>query len=385
MANTAPKVAFYLHTIYNGGIERVLIHLAHLLIQRGIRVEVVVDCLNYSPFAKSFPAEVQVMNLKAERILSRLPKLVRYLRQHQPAVLLSANHYPNEIAILAVRFARMGVKPIPTKVIVSEHTNLSIEASHAPRRSFRHWITCTARWLYPLADRIIAVSQGVAEDLAGITKLPRQQIRAIYNPVITPDLFKLATEATLHPWFNSPDTPVILAIGRLEPQKSFATLIAAFARVRQTQPARLLILGEGSQRSQLTALVQQLGLEQEVDMPGFDPNPYACIARAALVAVSSVWEGLCNVLIESLALGTPVVSTDCPSGPAEILHQGKYGELVPVGDSKALAEAMLKTLAHPKPPIDSDWLQQFTVDHVVQQYLDVFEMDSFMGNHQTES
>lgn len=377
MANTAPKVAFYVHALYNGGIERVLVNLTQQLVQRGVHVDIVVDCLGYSPFANAFPPEVQVIDLKAQKILSRLPKLVQYLRQQQPAVLLSANHYPNEIAILAVRFARIWFKSVTTKIIVSEHTNLSLEANHVPPTSFRHWVAHTARWLYPLADQVIAVSQGVAEDLAHITRLPQQQIQTIYNPVITPHLFEQANASAPHPWFNTPDIPVILAIGRLEPQKSFATLITAFAQVRQTRSARLLILGEGSQRSQLTELVQALGLEQEVDMPGFVANPYACMAHAALVAVSSVWEGLCNVLIESLALGTPVVSTDCPSGPAEILAQGKYGELVPVGDSQALAEAMLKILACPKQPIASiasDWLNQFTVEQVVQRYLDVFEI-----------
>jgi glycosyltransferase involved in cell wall biosynthesis len=203
------------------------------------------------------------------------------------------------------------------------------------------------RWLYPLVDQIIAVSQGVAEDIREITGLPPERITVIHNPVITARLLAMAREPVAHPWFNAAEPPVILGAGRLTRQKDFPTLIRAFARVQRHRPARLVILGEGRQRLALKTLAAELGVASEVDLPGFVVNPYAYMAKAAVFALSSTWEGSPNVLTEALALGTPAVATDCPSGPREILGEGRYGALVPVSDSASLAQAILATLDDP--------------------------------------
>jgi glycosyltransferase involved in cell wall biosynthesis len=174
----------------------------------------------------------------------------------------------------------------------------------------------------------------------------------IRNPVITPDLARAAAEPCPHPWVAEPSPargPVIVGAGRFQRQKDFPTLIRAFARLRLERPCRLLLLGEGGWRDRLVALIQDLGLGAEVDLPGFQPNLYPFLARADLFVLSSAWEGSPNVLTEAMALGTPVVSTDCPSGPREILEGGRFGPLVPVGDTDALAAAMARTLDSPLP------------------------------------
>jgi glycosyltransferase involved in cell wall biosynthesis len=366
MQENPSHIAIHLHTIFNGGIERVIANLTRNLIEHGLKVDLVLNFLGFHPFLSEFPPEVRVVDLKAQGIPARLPKLVGYLRQEQPLALLSANHYANEVALLAKRLSGTS-----TRVVVSEHTTLSREAAHAPQLGLRHWTPLAARLSYPWADGIVAVSQGVAEDLAGLTSLPLERIRTIYNPVVTPELSEKAKEPVDHPWFAPGELPVILGVGRLEEQKDFPNMITAFERVRQVQPARLMILGEGSQRSRLNALVRELGLENDVAMPGFVKNPYAYIARAAVFALSSAWEGLPTVIIEALAVGTPVVSTNCKSGAAEILGNGKYGELVPIGDKEALANAILSVLSGKSKPVDPAWLQQFTLEKATQQYLDI--------------
>jgi glycosyltransferase involved in cell wall biosynthesis len=206
------------------------------------------------------------------------------------------------------------------------------------------------RFYYRWVDQIIAVSEGVAADVRRISRLPAERVRVVRNPVITPRLQAQAAETVDHPWLqHDTDIPVIVGAGRFTRQKDFDTLIRAFARLRQQRPCRLLILGEGKLRPTLEALVTELGLEDDVALPGFATNPYAVMARAQLFVLSSRWEGSPNVLTEAMALGVPVVSTDCPSGPQELLQHGQYGKLVAMGDVEGLAQAMAETLDHPLP------------------------------------
>jgi glycosyltransferase involved in cell wall biosynthesis len=299
-------------------------------------------------------------------VIASLPALARYLRREQPAVLLSAMSHANIVALWARRLSGAS-----TRVVVSERVTLSVVAAQTSRRRGRlrpHLI----RWFYPWADGIVAVSRGVADDLARTAGLDRERIDVIYNPIGTPELRELAQAPVDHPWLSSDGPPVVLAAGRLLPQKDFPTLIRAFARVRRLRTARLLVLGEGEQRSLLRDLARTLGIEAEVDLPGFVPNPYAYMARASLFVLSSRFEGLPGVLIEALCCGVPVVATDCPSGPREILEEGRYGRLVPVGDEAALGEAIGDALAGgvARPPPES-WAR-FGLETVVDQYLALF-------------
>jgi glycosyltransferase involved in cell wall biosynthesis len=203
------------------------------------------------------------------------------------------------------------------------------------------------RLYYRRAEGIIAVSEGVARDAAILTGLPRDRIHAIHNPTIPIDFDEKANEPVDHPWFDSDGLPVILAVGRLARPKDYPTLLRAFAILRDCLHCRLVILGEGRERTRISALAAELGISKHTDLPGYVANPFSYMRRASLFVLSSVWEGSPNVLIEALAAGAPVVSTDCENGPREILADGRYGILVPVGDPGALAEAMRTALENP--------------------------------------
>jgi glycosyltransferase involved in cell wall biosynthesis len=250
-----------------------------------------------------------------------------------------------------------------------------VQLSAATGERQRAWgplLRALVRRSYRRADAIVANSQGVAADLAQLLAPPRPQIVTIYNPLPVAEIQSLSRAGVEHPWLAPAGPPLLLGVGKLKLQKDFATLIRAFARVRAVRPAHLVILGEGEERARLERLALELGVASDLALPGFTENPWAWMARAAVFVLSSAWEGFSNVLAEALACGCPVVSTDCPSGPAELLENGRYGCLVPVGDDRALADAILATLE--KPP-DPDPLRaraaSFSVDTAVDHYLEV--------------
>jgi glycosyltransferase involved in cell wall biosynthesis len=365
MKLNTPSISLFLPSLTGGGAERVALNLVEGFIERGLNVDLVLQNA-VGTFLSKVPSKVRVIDLRSSGIVPKTIDLISYLRREQPEVLLSLLDNVNS-AGWAQRFTG-----VPTRVVVSVHNNLS-QDFRGIKGKLKPYLV---QFSFPWADEIIAVSQGVAEDLARISGIDLENIRVIYNPVVTPNLFEKAQEPIAHPWFVPGEPPVLLGVGRLVVQKDFPTLIRAFALVRQCCPVRLMILGEGEKRPHLEALVQELGLENEVSLPGFAQNPYSYMARSAVFVLSSAWEGLPTVLIEAMATGTSVVATNCPSGPAEILQGGCYGKLVPVGDVAALAEAILATLSQ---PTNSELLRQrsraFSVDQVVDQYLTVLKVD----------
>jgi len=361
MDTSKEHLAILLPGLYDGGAERILLNLARAIAARGVLVDLVLSRAE-GPFMDEIPDSVRVIDLKAARVMRCLPGLIRYLRRERPAVLLSAL-YANIIALWARRIAGT-----PQRLVISEHNTLTSVSNGEKDLRWKVYPTL-ARWFYPWADGIIAVSEGVARDLTLAARLSPDRLEVIYNPIITPELKKRSEACLEHPWFRTGEPPVILGVGRLTAQKAFDVLIEAFARVRKFQPARLLILGEGEERSRLEALITQLGLEQDVDLPGFLSNPYPYMAHAALFVLSSRWEGLPTVLVEALSLRTPVIATDCPSGPREILLNGQYGQLVPVDDPGALAAAIQDSLANRVTcPPDESW-KPFELEFVTSQYL----------------
>jgi glycosyltransferase involved in cell wall biosynthesis len=365
MSNTgSPRLALFLYSLDGGGAERVMVNLANAFVRIGISVDFILVRAQ-GPYLNELAPEIRVCALKATQTLIALPELINYLRREKPLAILSAMHYANEIALLAKRFARSSAR-----LVVCEHSILSRYAVSTRRKE--RYTPVAARLLYPWANTVVAVSKGVASDLKCVTGLGDSQIRVIYNPIFTPQLLEQAQEPVDHPWFAPGEPPVILGVGRLVGVKDFPTLIRAFAKVRQVRTARLMILGSnGDSYEMLEALVHSLGLTEDVAMLGFVANPAAYLARSAVFATASKLEGFGNVIVEALAVGTPVVSTDCESGPAEILARGKYGRLVPVGDVQAMAVAILNVLSLPPPSVDVEWLKQFSLDFVSQQYLDI--------------
>lgn len=362
-------VSFYLPNLSEGGVQRMVINLAHGLLEQGIKVDLVIDRLE-GPFVEQIPSGARLIDMKAPRLRERISWVARYLKQEQPKVMFSNMHYNTEIAILAKRLFKLS-----TYVVAIEHGTPS-QIERCSIRQPLHFLgltpsrpTSLIRYIYPLADDIVAVSQGVAKDLARITGLPVERIKVIYNPIVSSELTEKAKEPVDHPWFAPGEPPVVLAVGRLVEQKDFYTLIRAFDQVRKRQKARLVILGSGPQQPTLESFITELGLESDVALLGFLPNPYAYMARAGVFVLSSIWEGFGNVLVEAMATGTPVVSTNCESGPAEILNHGQYGWLTPVGDSNALAEAIIKVLSNGAKPVDSTWLDQFTLESVSKKFI----------------
>nr|WP_275994100.1 glycosyltransferase [Argonema antarcticum] len=354
-------------SLSGGGAERVMLYLARGFVEQGLNVDLVL-VKKEGPYLSSIPPGVRVVDLGASRLLLSIPALIRYLQQNKPTALLSAMEDINVAALWARRIAG-----VSTRVVVTVHNTLSQESQNsiAIKKRLAPYL---ARLFYPWADAVVTVSKGSAEDLAQLG-ISSERLKVIYNPVVTPELAKKAVEPVEHPWFAPGATPVILAVGRLEKQKDFPTLIRAFALVKQQRPVRLMILGEGTERASLEALVRELGLGADVALPGFVDNPYAYMAKAAVFVLSSLYEGLPTVLIEAMAGGTPVVSTDCKSGPAEILENGRYGKLVPVGDIKSLADAIATTLDEsPDKAALQGKAAEFSLEKAVTQYLQVLQV-----------
>lgn len=364
MSGSQQRLAILVPDMTPGGAEHATLNLVQGVARRGYTVDLVLARAVGSLLAE-VPESVRVVDLKASRALASLPALVRYLRRERPHTLYSVLNHTNIVALWARRLAG-----VPTRAVVSVRNTLSSSAQHASSWGGR-LMPQLIRSFYPWADRIVTVSKGVADDLAQVTGIPRERIQAIYNPVVTPKLREKARAPLDHPWFSPGEPPVVLAVGRLTAQKDFPTLIRAYALARQARLARLLILGQGTERPALEALISSLGLEQDVSLPGFVPNPYPYMTRASLFVLSSRWEGLPGVLIEALYCGPPLIAADCPSGPREILADGKYGQLVPVGDAAALAQAIETALAGgiPGPPPES-W-QPFELETVMNQFINV--------------
>ena len=358
-------IAIYLPSLRGGGAERAMVTLANGFADRGLKIDLVLAQAE-GPYLSEVSPGVRVVNLQSGRVLPSLPGLVRYLRRERPQAVLSALNHANVIAVVARMLAG-----VPVRLVVSERNNVSLSGSSSKNLRSRV-VPHMMRWAYRKADGVTAVSGGVADDLANAINLPRDSISVIFNPVVTPELIEKSRVPLEHPWLGEGKPPVILGVGRLTPQKDFSTLIRAFARVRTVRDCRLVILGEGELRAELEQLVTSLGLADSVKLPGFAENPFAWMSRVRLFVLSSRWEGLPNVLIQAMACGAAVVSTDCPSGPDEILEGGKWGKLVPVGDVEALAEAISENLQISDTTNSIGRAMFFNVENAVNEYLKLF-------------
>jgi len=225
--------------------------------------------------------------------------------------------------------------------------------------------------VYPVAEDVIAVYSVVADVLISIVAVSRDKILVVYNPIDTEYIRQQCVKSVIHPWLASRATPVILAVGRLTEAKNYPLLLRAFAKLRESKTCKLIVLGEGELRDSLQSLAIDFGVDKDVDFHGFVDNPYAWMHQADLFVLSSAWEGLPNVLIQAMACGVPVVSTNCRSGPAEILEGGRWGTLVPVNDYAALATAMGDVLDRDNSSLSSERADDFNIERITDCYMDV--------------
>lgn len=379
MAGDSPRLALFLSGLSGGGAQRRMVTLANAFAARGHAVDLVV-VRPEGPFRRDLSPAVRLVALdpllaglpwirerKGRWVTAGVPSLAGYLRRERPPVLLSTSHPANIAALWARRLAR-----VRTRLAISANVHLS-RSDAGGRRALPRFRLWQARRFYRWADAVIANADGIAEDLARVTGLPRERIRTIHNPVVTPELQEKMRDPLDHPWFAPSAPPVLLGVGKLKPQKDFATLLRAFSRVRAVRSARLLVLGEGEEKGRLEALARELGVAADTAFPGFVPNPFPYMAGASVFVLSSAWEGFSNVTGEALACGCPVVSTDCPGGgPAEILEGGAFGSLVPVGDDAAMARAILSVLdSPPDRAVLRARAMEFSLDRAVDRYLDI--------------
>ena len=392
------RIAVLFGSFRAGGVARAMLLAAREFVRRGFVVDIVVG-RSKGEYREEVPEGARIVELEANSKLAALgcavladpgglgpllkwrlpgklrylPSLVRYFRSARPDAIYAATAPFNLMAVWARRLARLD-----SRVVVSERNQLSGET--VGNRQWRY--DCPPSLLcrgYLQADGIVSVSDGVAGELSEHAGIPRNRVTTIYNPVVGSFLEAKAHEPIEHPWFAAGEPPVIIGAGKLRPLKDFPTLIRAFARVRDKRPARLVILGgarnpgkDTEYLEELKALPSALGVAADVDFAGFVINPFAYMSRASLFVLSSRWEGLPNVLIQALACGCPVVSTDCPTGPAEILDHGRVGPLVPIGDEAALADAMIEVLDHPPAPERlKESTTLFTVEHAMDRYLEL--------------
>lgn len=345
------RLAFFVPYFRQGGVETTTYRLASEFRDQGHIVDLITFQHDSPYLGPNSP--FNVVDITASRTLTSLPAMVRFLNSATPDGIISTHYFANVISIVATLLSDADPKVIVTERLAPSHV---INEEPWPKSWFFRQLLS---FLYPSADHCVTVSKAAATDLQNLAELDTDQVTGIYNPTLTAEVYNKATMPVDHPWVGTEEITLLLGVGRLTKQKDFKTLIRAFARMRDKhgRDGRLIILGDGRKQSELDSLARELGVTDQLDLHGYVDNPYGYMKRADLFVLSSQFEGMPNVLVEALAVGTPVVATDCPTGPRELLDGGAGGELVPVGDVEAMADAMDRQLG------DSGRVQQ-QLEHV---------------------
>lgn len=340
-----PRIAFFTPAPGYGGAQRVTITLANSLADHGYDVDYVAGTMD-GEFSSDIGDDVRVVDLDVSRIpvvgiAAAIPQLRSYLNESRPDVLFASRTHTSIPAVAAVATADVDVHVAPTVHCVHSQSS-GLKDTLTKRLAARVW---------GAADGVIAVSEGVATDIAASTDIDERDITVLNNPVDVERIQSQAEEPVDHEWFTDDDIRTLVSVGRLEPQKDRLTLLEAFARVHENDPdTRLVVVGKGSQRERLESHARSLGIESNVYFAGFVENPYAYMRQATVFVLSSKFEGLPTVLIEALACGCSIVATECRYGPREILCDGEYGRLTPVGDPARMAATISAALEDPIDP-----------------------------------
>lgn len=361
---SAPRIAMFLPALEGGGAERVMVQLANAFERRGIRVEVLLATAA-GPRLKELSSGVHVIELGGGGVIKAFPQLVRYLNNDPPAALLSTLDHANIVAAWSGALARTRGRIVLRQAM----DPLGMPPSGLSSRVVGRLMGPS----YRRASHIIVLAEHMRETMVARKGIDPARISVVRNPVPSERIRALALEELDHPWLRAArgERPLVVAAGRLTPQKDFSMLLNAVSRVARQTPVRLAILGEGPDQGALEAQARQLGVADVTVFPGFQQNPYPWMARADVIALSSRAEGMPNILLEAMALGRPVVSTDCPSGPKELLDSGRLGKLVPVGDDAAMAEAILQTIGgdHPSEEVLREAVAALGIDEIADAYI----------------
>lgn len=356
------KISLFLYSFRGGGAEKMMVKIANELHQRNHELRLILVEAN-GPFKSLVETGIQTAEIGGSNILQIQYNLWEWLQKQDTDVLLSTMEVPNIVSIIAAKF----LNSIP---VVLRSANIN---SMKERQGKYRLLPMLKSVSYPYADDIITISDGVACDLAQIKRVNKSSMMTtIYNPAYDSDIQAKAEEPVSIEWMTNDEKNVAIGVGSMKRQKDFMTLIRAVQRVNQEDELYLVILGDGELQDELKSLAENLGISDRVSFPGFVDNPYAYMAKSDVFILSSAWEGFGNVIVEAMACGTPIVSTDCPGAPSEILNNGEYGPLVPVGDDEAMAKAIKTVLTE---PIESSVLQSrakdFAIEPIVDQYEDV--------------
>lgn len=336
------KLMMVIHSLRGGGSEKVLVNLLKGLDRNDFSITLVLyegvfdypSPENVDLEILNIPASWNIFKLTRGFIL-KITRLARLFRRKKPDVVFSLLSSTNVAVILAKLLSQA-----KCKLIVSEHTHPSVNLKNEIYGGITKRFI---KWCYPKADNIVAVSEGIKQDLIQNFHFPESKIKIIYNPIDIEEIELLSGEKVEHAWFQN-QIPVIVSVGRLNKQKGYPYLLRAFSIVRGYLPCRLAIIGEGEDKTHLVNMAKEMGIEREIEFLGFQKNPFKYMKKSSLFVLSSLYEGFPNVILEAMILGLPFVSTDCPSGPSEIIDNKKNGLLVPVKDEKALVQAILDVL-----------------------------------------
>jgi len=366
-----PDIAIFGNFSEYGGVQRRLANMIKVWFSRGLEIQLITWRGGKCFYSQEIGNMVSIVQLNGYNKLSTLFLLWNHLRKFKPKIVMSTNHQSNIVLSWLSYLPDTGSKRF---LNVPNTFGASVKKDAREKKNKLQQV----KRFYPKNDGIIAISEGVRTDLLQNCELDSSLIYKIFNASVSQENTKRAQEPVQHEWLNTTNNePVILSVGRLSPQKDQATLIKALAEVQNVTPCKLIILGNGPLREELLSLAQRNGVKDKLDLPGFVSNPYAWMVKADCFVLSSIWEGFPNVLAEALSLGIPVISTDCPSGPAEILDQGKYGYLVPMKDSHALAKAIVQTLQGNHCKYDpKEATASYTAEVVAEEYLRTFKLDT---------
>jgi len=372
------RIAIFAPYIGNIGTERVMINLAKGFAEKGNKVYLLRTYKEWMDWQNE-NGMIRVVDMNTRHLINLFPKTPSYriwlgllTFELLPKLIWYLSHERIDVMITGL----LGGIAVLGRELGNSATKIIVSVQGLPRVSgIRKFFW---KWIYPRAEMIVIPCESLSYKVEKLTGIPREKIKVIPNPVIDDGVLQKAKESLEHPWFQKGKPPVILGVGRLTRQKDFLTLIRAFGYVRKEINARLVILGEGEDRDRIETLAKELGVIEDMDLPGFVDNPYNYMAQADLFVLSSRWEGPGHVLIEAQALGTPVVATDCPMGPREILLGGRTGVLIPVGDYKSMADAIIELLSNQEKAKELakrglDYIDRFCSGNVVEKYLNLIE------------